>query len=67
MKKWIGVRQINNQVFTPRPAHEWKHVHMISKEHLLKVKQNFAHVGNPPKKLTTKDKIKPISFQKGET
>ncbi len=34
------------------------------KEHLLKVKQNFVHVNNLPKKLATEEKIKPLSFQK---
>jgi hypothetical protein len=34
------------------------------KECVLEVKQIFAHVGNPPNKLITKDKIEPLSFQK---
>ncbi len=35
-----------------------------SKECLLEVKQTFTHVNNPPKKLTTGGKTKPLSFQK---
>jgi hypothetical protein len=31
---------------------------------LLKAKQIPIRLGNPPKKLTTGDKIKPLSFQK---
>ncbi len=34
------------------------------KEHLLKGKQIFAYVSNPPKKPTTKGKIKPLGSQK---
>jgi hypothetical protein len=34
------------------------------KEHLLKAKQTFVHVGDPPKKLTTMDKIKSLSSQR---
>jgi hypothetical protein len=34
------------------------------KEHLLKMKQTPARVGNLPKKPTTRDKIKPLSFQR---
>jgi hypothetical protein len=37
---------------------------MILKEHLLKARQLFAHVSNPPKKFTTWGKTKPLSFQK---
>jgi hypothetical protein len=58
------VRQINNQMLTREPAHEWKHARMILKEHLLKARQIFAHVGNPPKKLTTWGETKPRGFQK---
>jgi hypothetical protein len=34
------------------------------KEHLLELKQTLVHVSNPPKKLTTMDKIKPLGFQR---
>ncbi len=34
------------------------------KEHLLKVRQTPVSINDPPKKPTTKDKIKPRSFQK---
>jgi hypothetical protein len=37
---------------------------MISKGAFIKSKKIHAHVGNPPKNLTTNDKIKPISFQR---
>jgi hypothetical protein len=47
-------------MLTPEPAH----VRMILKENLLKARQIFAHVGNPPKKLTTWGKTKPLGFQK---
>jgi hypothetical protein len=36
-----------------------------SKEHLLETKQTLVHVNNPPKKLVTRDKTKPLSFQRG--
>jgi hypothetical protein len=35
-----------------------------SKEHLLEIKQTLVHVNNPLKKLATKDKTKPLGFQK---
>jgi hypothetical protein len=31
---------------------------------MLKAKQIHAHVGDPPRKLLTKDKIEPLGFQK---
>jgi len=34
------------------------------KEHLLEGKQIFVHINNPPKKLATRGKIKPLGFQK---
>jgi hypothetical protein len=34
------------------------------KDHLLKVRQILAHVGDFPKKLAIKDKTEPLSFQK---
>jgi hypothetical protein len=33
------------------------------KEHLLETKQTSTHVGDPPKKPTTGDKIKPLISQ----
>ncbi len=41
-------------------AHEQKHVAWYLKEHLLKHRQIHAYVGDPPKKPTTKEKIKPL-------
>jgi len=35
-----------------------------SKEHLLETKQTLVRVNNPPKKLATRDKTKPLGFQK---
>jgi len=35
-----------------------------SKEHLLETKQTLVHVSNPPKKLVTRDKTKPLRFQR---
>jgi hypothetical protein len=64
-KKWAKVGHINNQTFILGPTHERGCVRMISKKTSIKSKFFFAHVGDPPKKLTTKDKIKPISFQRG--
>jgi hypothetical protein len=34
------------------------------KKCLLKVKQNFAHVNDPPKKPSTKDKTEPLDLQR---
>jgi len=36
------------------------------KEHLLKTKQTLVCVSNPPKKFTTRDKTKPLGFQRVE-
>jgi hypothetical protein len=33
-------------------------------ERLLKMKQTFIHVGDPPKKPTTKDKTKSLNSQR---
>ncbi len=35
-----------------------------SKEHLLETKQTLVRVNNPPKKLATRDKTKPLGFQR---
>ncbi len=35
-----------------------------SKKHLLKTKQTLVHVSDPPKKLATRDKTKPLGFQR---
>jgi hypothetical protein len=35
-----------------------------SKEHLLETKQTLVRVSNPPKKLATRDKTKPLGFQR---
>jgi hypothetical protein len=50
----------------PKLAHEQNGVCTMSKGMftLLKAKQIPIRLGNPPKKLTTGDKIKPLSFQK---
>jgi hypothetical protein len=58
------IRQTNNQALAPRPAYEWKHVHMIFEKHLLRTKKLFAHVGHLVKKLTIGDKTKPLGSQK---
>jgi len=36
------------------------------KEHLLETKQISIHVGDPPKKPITRDKIKPLGSQRVE-
>jgi hypothetical protein len=51
-------------MFTLEPAHEWKHARMIFEGASTKSKANFARVGNPPKKLTTWGKTKPLSSPK---
>ncbi len=35
-----------------------------SKKRILEAKQTHTHVSDPPKKPTTRDKTKPLSFQK---
>jgi hypothetical protein len=50
----------------PKLAHEQNGVCMMSEGMfiLLKAKQIPTRLSNPPKKLATVDKIKPLSFQK---
>ncbi len=58
------VGRINNQTFTPKPAHEWKHVRMIFEGASTKNKANFCSCMQSTKKLTTWGKTKPLGSQK---
>ncbi len=58
------VGQVNNQTHALGHAHEWKRVCMISKGRFIRRKTNLTHVGDLPKKPTTRGKIKPLNFQR---
>jgi hypothetical protein len=63
-KQNVAMRgQVNNQTSTLRPAHEQRHAHMILKC-LLEAKQILICVGDPPKKLATRNKTKLLGSQK---
>jgi hypothetical protein len=71
VRKWAEDKQnanvvgrINNQTSTHGLTHEQKCVHMISKRAYTKNELNSYSCRQSVKKPMTKDKIKPLGFQK---
>jgi len=52
-----AIGQANNQMSTIRPTQDQRHVCVVSKGALLKVRQIFAHVGSSSNKLVNEGMI----------